>query len=216
MRESFWYFADVEMCLAWIKSCSTLLGGEVVHFYELNWVLLCKLVIIMHFFVESVVQQFDCSVRSLCRDLLTTGSCTRPGETYVQRVYIWNSHLLHIYIYLYIIDIIHLLHILYIHTSFIHCLYIHSFNIYNLHQLAPCIVNVEAWMPFCPQCGGRLLLRMGSSVHWFVGSFFHTEVKELRATDEFYKTSMCSGPLGPLGPLRHAMQWVHEHCAWKR
>ena len=42
MRESFWYFADVEMCLAWIKSC------EVVHFSEkISFVLLLLLLLLL-------------------------------------------------------------------------------------------------------------------------------------------------------------------------
>ena len=49
-------------------------------------------------------------------------------------------------------------------------IYIRSFNVYNnLHQLAEHNgVNVEAWMPFCPQCGGPFLLWIGSSVHRFI------------------------------------------------
>ena len=66
---------------------------------------------------------------------------------------------------------------------------------------SPCISSVQsvqsvqAWLPFCPQRGGLHRLhkwhRDDPGIPWNT-----LEWQELRATNEFYKTSMCSQTLG--------------------
>lgn len=103
-----------------------------------------------------VVQQFDCSVRSLCRDLLTTGSCTRPVRLMCKE-FISGIHIFYIYIYI---------HVLYIVYTFIVLIYTTCINLLHVSSMSRpgCLFahNVE---DVC--CFGWVHRFIGLSGHFF-------------------------------------------------